>query len=83
MINAGDGEHSNQIQSHGERNRRPAPADDKNTQAAQMENYKGKAAEPVDSVDIADSRRYTLSVIIRIKPLDQKSNEEIRAILFH
>jgi hypothetical protein len=48
-----------------------------------MENDKGKAAEPVDSVDIADARRYTLSVIIRIKPLDQKSNEEIRAILFH
>lgn len=83
MVNAGDGKHSDQIQSKGDANRRPAPAHDKNTQAAQMENYEGKAADPVDSVDISDSRRYTLSVIIRIKPLDQKSNEQVRAILFH
>jgi len=48
-----------------------------------MENYKRKTADPVDSVDITDSRRYTSRVIIRIKPLNQKSDKEIRAILFH
>ena len=83
MIDPGDREHSDQIQSKGGTNGGPAPADDKNTQAAQMENYKRKTADPVDSVDITDSRRYTSSVIIRIKPLDQKSDKEIRAILFH
>ena len=75
MIDPGDREHSDQIQSKSGTNRGPAPADDKNTQAAHMENYERKAADPVDSVDIANSRRYTFSVIIRIKPLDQKSNK--------
>jgi hypothetical protein len=83
MVNPGDGEHSEQIQSHGERNRRPAPADDKNAQTAQMENYERKAAEPVDAVDISDARRHTSSMIIRIKPLNNKSDKEVRTFWFH
>ena len=83
MIDPGDRKHSDQIQAKGDSNRCPAPADDKNTQAAQMENYKREAADPVDSVDISDSRRNTASVIIGIKPLNKKSNKEVRTILFH
>ena len=48
-----------------------------------MENYEWKAADPVDSVEIADSRRYTPSVRIRIKPFHQKSDKNIGAVLFH
>lgn len=77
MIDAGDGEHSDQVQSKGDTNRRPAPADDKNTQTAQVQNYEGKAADPVDSVEISNSRRNTASVIIGVKPLDKKSNKEV------
>ena len=83
MIDPGNREHSNQIQSEGDANRRPAPTDDKNTEAAEMENYERKAADPVDSVEIADSRRYTPSVRIRIKPFHQKSDKNIGAVLFH
>ena len=83
MIDPGNREHSDQIQSEGDANRRPAPTHDKNTEEAEMEKYEWKAAEPVDSVEIADSRRYTPSVRIRIKPLDQKSQKNVRAILLH
>jgi len=83
MIDSGDREHSDQIQANSSTNCSPAPAYNKNSQAGQMKNYKRKAADPIDAINISYPRGNVSCMIVRIKPLNEKSNKEVRVFVFH
>jgi hypothetical protein len=72
VIDPGDTEHPDQIERNSGANRGPAPADDKDGQAAQMQNNKRQAADPIDAIKIADLSGDSCGVIVGIEPLDEK-----------
>lgn len=83
MVDSGDGKHPDDIKRDTGANGGPTPANDKDPQAAQVQNDKGQAANPIDAVDIADLSRRSCSVIVGIEPLDKAGSYKFCRFLFH
>ena len=83
MINARDGKHPDEVKRDCGGHRGPTPAYDKDSQATQVEDDERQATEPVYTVNVADFCRGAGSMIVGIKPLNERRSDRILILPFH
>ena len=73
VVKSGDGKHPHEIEANRRGNGRPAPADPKDREAAEMKDEEGNGAEPFDAVGFGLDGGLIFVAVIRVNPLHNGS----------